>query len=73
MSQQPPPSWDPPLQEPPERTIGDMMRVRVRRRRDRIYAEISRNREGGHKVPTWVLAAVLAAVLLGWLYLVVAG
>ena len=43
---------------------------RVQRRRARIRAEIQRNRAGGHKVPTWVLAAVLALILLAWLYLI---
>ncbi|GAA0501975.1 hypothetical protein Ade02nite_38000 [Paractinoplanes deccanensis] len=44
---------------------------RLRRKRDRIRAEIRRNREGGHRVPTWVLAAILALVLAGWLVLIV--
>ncbi|MCY1139495.1 hypothetical protein OWR29_15970 [Actinoplanes sp. Pm04-4] len=46
-------------------------RSRVERKRDRIRAEIRRNREGGHRVPTWVLAALLGALLLGWLLLIV--
>lgn len=36
------------------------------RRRDRIAEEIARNRRGGHKIPTWVLAATLAGILLAW-------
>ena len=55
----------------PERTAEDVSWGRVRRRRDRIRAEISRNRAGGHKIPTWVLAAVLGLFLLGWLWLIV--
>jgi len=47
--------------------------TRVDRRRERIRAQIQRNREGGHKIPTWVLAAVLALVFLGWLWLILAG
>ncbi|MBM2619892.1 hypothetical protein JIG36_30710 [Actinoplanes sp. LDG1-06] len=43
---------------------------RADRRRDRIRAEIQRNREGGHRVPTWVLAAVLGVILIGWLVLI---
>jgi hypothetical protein len=43
---------------------------RVDRRRERIRAQIQRNREGGHKVPTWVLAVVLALFLIGWLWLI---
>ena len=45
-------------------------RSRVERKRDRIRAEIRRNRAGGHRVPTWVLAAVLGAFLLGWICLI---
>jgi len=44
---------------------------RVERRRERIRSEVQRNREGGHRVPTWVLAAVLALILAGWVYLMV--
>jgi hypothetical protein len=49
--------------------LPDVLRDRARRRRDRIRDEIRRNREGGHRVPTWVLAAVLALLLAGWAYL----
>lgn len=55
----------------PERTAEDVSWGRVQRRRDRIRAEISRNRAGGHKIPTWVLAVVLGLFLLGWLWLIV--
>lgn len=40
------------------------------RRREKIVAEIARNRRGEHKVPTWVLVAILLAVLAGWAALV---
>lgn len=53
-----------------ERTADDVAWGRLRRRRDRIRAEIHRNRTEPHKVPTWLLAAVLGAFLLGWLFLV---
>jgi hypothetical protein len=43
----------------------------VARRRDRLTAEVRRNREGGHRVPTWLLAVILAVVVAGWLYLVI--
>jgi hypothetical protein len=43
----------------------------MERRRERIRAEIRRNREGGHKIPTWVLAAVLGLVVIGWIWLAV--
>jgi hypothetical protein len=54
-----------------ERTVQDVMWGRVERRRARIRAEIQRNRAGGHKVPTWVMAAVLGVLLAGWIYLIV--
>ena len=33
-------------------------------------AEIQRNREGNHKIPTWVLATILGLILLAWLLLI---
>jgi hypothetical protein len=36
------------------------------RRRERIVAEIERNRQGGHKVPTWVLVVILVAIVAAW-------
>ncbi|MFF5288155.1 hypothetical protein [Paractinoplanes globisporus] len=56
----------------PERTAEDVLWGRVQRKRDRIRAEIQRNRAGGHKIPTWAMAAVLGAALLGWLWLILA-
>ncbi|GAB1691387.1 hypothetical protein [Krasilnikovia sp. M28-CT-15] len=55
----------------PERTAEDVLWSRVQRRREKIRAEIQRNREGGHRIPTWVLATLLGLLLLGWLYLIV--
>jgi hypothetical protein len=46
-------------------------RSRLERRRDKIVAEIERNRRGEYKVPTWVLAAVLLAIIAGWAALVI--
>ncbi len=45
---------------------------RVTRRREKIRAEIERNRRGEYTVPTWVLVAVLALFLAGWAVLVIA-
>jgi len=72
MSQQPgqPPSHSP--AEPPERTAEDVMWGRAQRRRERIRSEIRRNRAGGHRIPTWVLAVLLGLILLGWLFLILA-
>ena len=36
------------------------------RRRRKIREEIERNRRGEYKVPTWALALILVAVLVGW-------
>jgi hypothetical protein len=55
----------------PERTAEDVLWGRVHRKRDRIRAEVRRNRAGGHKIPTWALAATLGLFLLGWLVLIV--
>jgi len=43
---------------------------RAQRRQARIWAEVRRNREGGHKIPTWVLAAILGLVVIGWIWLI---
>jgi len=59
-----------PDQQKRERSIEDVLWGRVERRRARIRAEIRRNRKGGHKIPTWVLAAVLGLLLVGWVYLI---
>ena len=42
----------------------------LERRREKIRAEIERNRRGEYTVPTWVLALALAAIVGGWLALV---
>jgi hypothetical protein len=39
------------------------VRGRVDRRRNNIVAEIERNRRGEYRVPTWVLALVLVAMV----------
>jgi hypothetical protein len=46
---------------------------RINRRRDRIVAEIQRNRRGQYRIPTWVLTVALVALLAGWVLLVVLG
>jgi hypothetical protein len=52
------------------RSIEDVIRARRDRRRARIRSDIARSRKGDHLVPTWVLAAVLSVLVLGWLYLI---
>ncbi|WP_018255936.1 hypothetical protein [Salinispora mooreana] len=41
------------------------------RRRQKIRAEIERNRRGEYTVPTWVLALALAAIVVAWAILVI--
>ena len=63
-----------------DRVAGDDARAyrrgRVRagwrtRRRDSIRQEIDRNRRGEYRIPTWVLALVLVAVVAAWAALIV--
>jgi hypothetical protein len=44
---------------------------RMNRRRDKIVAEIERNRRGESRVPTWVLGLILVLVVAGFAALVV--
>jgi len=63
--------------EPPLEAVGSSVgppRIRsAQSRRDKIVSEIERNRQGGHTVPTWVLAAVLGAIILGFVAVLVFG
>ena len=43
----------------------------LERRRERIRAEIHRNRQGGHTVPTWVMALALVLMVGAWAYLII--
>jgi hypothetical protein len=36
-----------------------------------MAAEIRRNREGNHRVPTWVMAVALIAIVGAWVALIV--
>ncbi|MGR6320297.1 hypothetical protein Q2K19_24380 [Micromonospora soli] len=42
----------------------------IDRRREKIRAEIERNRRGEHRVPTWVLAVTLIIIVGVWLALI---
>ena len=53
--------------EEPESTQARARHGWVQRRRDRIVAEIQRNRRGEYRVPTWVLAVILVAFVAAWL------
>jgi hypothetical protein len=39
--------------------------TRLEQRREKIRAELDRNAQGDHKVPTWVLVAILVALVGG--------
>ena len=41
------------------------------RRRERMVAEVQRNRAGGHRVPTWVMVLALVAMLAAWATVIV--
>jgi len=45
----------------------------IQRRREKVVAEIERNRRGEYKVPTWVLAVALAVVVLAWAAIIIVG
>jgi hypothetical protein len=40
------------------------------RRREKMIAEIQRNRRGEYKVPTWVLVVALVAFVAAWAALI---
>lgn len=64
------PGPDQPPADRPEYTDAEAKWGRAQRRRERIRDEIERNREGGHRVPTWALAALLGLVILAWVLLI---
>ncbi|MFE9206445.1 MULTISPECIES: hypothetical protein [unclassified Micromonospora] len=53
--------------EPSGRDRGTEKLNWIDRRREKIRAEIERNRRGEYKVPTWVLGVALALIVVGWL------
>ncbi|HZN74022.1 MAG TPA: hypothetical protein VFC00_20325 [Micromonosporaceae bacterium] len=55
---------------PEERTQDGARPGWVNRRRNKIAAEIARNRRGEYKVPTWVLVVVLVVFLTAWVLLI---
>jgi hypothetical protein len=52
--------------EPPETTPHEVRANFMQRRRDKIVAEIQANRRGEYTVPTWVLTAILVAILVAF-------
>jgi hypothetical protein len=55
---------------PEERTQDEARVGWANRRREKIAAEIARNRRGEYKVPTWVLVVVLVVFVAAWVLLV---
>ncbi len=50
----------------PDMTPSDVRMNYLQRRRNKIVEEIERNRRGEYKVPTWVLAVILVAIILAF-------
>jgi hypothetical protein len=69
-SPEPPESRDP-FQENPFQTEREYRLGWLQHRRNKIVAEIERNRRGEYTVPTWVLAATLAGFILFWAGLII--
>lgn len=60
------------LSEPPHRSGDGAPRPNfIERRRQKILAEVERNRRGEYTVPTWVLALALVLIVGGWLALII--
>ncbi|MEV0431487.1 hypothetical protein [Micromonospora sp. NPDC050495] len=54
----------------PDRDRGAEKLNWIDRRREKIRAEVERNRRGEYTVPTWVLAAALVVIVGAWLALI---
>ncbi|MEV6815015.1 hypothetical protein C1I95_29170 [Micromonospora craterilacus] len=60
------------IPQPPHRPgQGTERQGWLERRRDKIRAEIERNRRGEYTVPTWVLALALALIVGAWVTLII--
>jgi hypothetical protein len=57
-------------EDDPFATKAERRRSVVERRREKIVAEIERNRRGDHRVPTWVLVLAIVVVVAAWLALI---
>lgn len=55
--------------ERPDLTPADVRMNFLQRRREKIVEEIQRNRRGEYTVPTWVLTAILIAIIVGFVAL----
>jgi hypothetical protein len=59
-----------PGEDDPFATQAERRRTLVERRREKIVAEIERNRRGDYRVPTWVLLVAIVVVVGAWLALI---
>ncbi|MGY0005498.1 hypothetical protein [Micromonospora sp. I033] len=64
------PSGRPGGETRPGRDSGTEKLNWIDRRREKIRAEVERNRRGEYTVPTWVLAAALVLIVGAWLALI---
>ena len=55
----------------PYETTGQARMSWLERKREKAVEEILRNRRGEYTVPTWVLGALLGAILVGWVALII--
>ena len=60
-----------PSRNPAEERPENVRRNWLERRREKVIAEIERNRRGEYKVPTWVLVGLLMLIVAGWAALVI--
>jgi hypothetical protein len=59
-----------PGEDDPFATPTERRRSVVERRREKIAAEIERNRRGDYKVPTWAFVVAIVFVVGAWLALI---
>jgi type VI protein secretion system component VasF len=57
--------------DPAKRPLEEAMRARAQRRRERVRADLRRHRQGDHRIPTWVLAAVAGVILAAFFYVII--
>ncbi|MDG4801115.1 hypothetical protein [Micromonospora sp. WMMD980] len=42
----------------------------IDRRREKIRAELERNRRGDHRIPTWAMVVALVVIVVAWIGLI---
>ena len=66
-------STPPPTEPDAEKSRPARRKGWAQKRREKVVAEIDRNRRGDYKVPTWVLTVALVVLVVGWTTLIVFG